>query len=111
MSISLQSFGYTLAVGFPVVLFLYWITQEPRSRIARAMISAVIALMITPTVWAPFDIMYIEAASIVLFCGLIGLVSPGFTLAVGGLPILCATTLIYVGWNLWRRRGLAQRAG
>ena len=106
MSVSFYSFGWTVGIGLPVLALVVWLTRRPegRSWIARVGIATIVALMITPTVWSPFDRTYVEAAAIVLFCGVVGLTSPVFSFLVGGLPVMLVTTLIYGAWRLLQRR-------
>ena len=112
MPISLASFGLTIAIGLPFLLLIAWGIREGGgySKLARAYLSVIAALMITPTVWQPFHVLYIEAASVVVFCGLVGLTHPAFAIYGGALPIVCVAVLIYYGWNRWKPAALTQRS-
>ena len=109
MPISFYSFGWTLGIGLPVLALVVWLTRRPEGRtwISRASIATVAALMITPTIWSPFDQTYVEAAALVLFCGVVGLTSPLFSFLIGGLPIVLVSALIYGAWHLSQRRALS----
>jgi len=112
MSISLASFGLTIAIGLPFLLLIACATCEAGAypKLARAYLSVIAALMITPTLWQPFHVLYIEAASVVVFCALVGLTHPAFAALWGGLPILCVAILIYFGWNRWKPVALTKRS-
>jgi len=102
MQVSFYSFAWPFGIGLPVLALVVWLTRRPegRSWISRVSIATVVALMVTPTVWSPYDKTYVEAAAVVLFCGVVGLTSPVFSFLIGGLPVMLVTTLIYGVWHL-----------
>jgi hypothetical protein len=106
MPISFYSFGWTFGIGLPVLGLFVWLTRRPegRSWVARVSIATVAALMITPTIWSPFGKTYVEAAALVLFCGVVGLTAPAFSFLIGGLPVMLVAALIYGVWHLSQRR-------
>jgi hypothetical protein len=106
MTVSLHSFGWTLGIGLPVLAVVVSLTRRPqgRSGFSRIGIAFLVALMITPTIWSPFDKTYAEAAAVVLFCGVAGLTPRVLSFLIGGLPIIFTTALICGVWQLSKRR-------
>lgn len=106
MTISLHSFGWTLGIGIPVLPLVVSLTRRPqgRSGVSRIGIAILVALMITPTIWSPFDTTYVEAAAVVLFCGVAGLTPRVLSILIGGLPVIFTTALICGVWQLSKKR-------
>jgi hypothetical protein len=103
MKISSLSFICSFAMGVPLLFVLAlvaWLTRR-RARwrcFSRGAISIVAALTFTPTVWAPFGKIYMEAAALVVFSGVVGFTSPLPSILIGGLPIAGVAGLVMLGW-------------
>ena len=95
MQVSFISFAFTMGIGLPVLAFIWWRVRKGLPfEYMHLIVAGLIAFSVTPTVWAPFREYYIESASIVLFCSLIGLCGyHGFIF--GGIPLLIVTLLLF----------------
>ena len=102
--ISFYSFAWTIGIGLPVLLFargMFRLVPEWR-RYSAVTTSVILALMVTPTVWDPFDRYYVEAAAIVLFCWILGFGKFSYVAIHGILPFCLGFAFIY--WALRRRQ-------
>lgn len=106
MPISYYSFAWTIGIGLPVLALVVWKTKLPagRSWFSRIAIATVVAFMITPTICTPFDKTYVEAAVVILVCGVVGFASPVYSFLVGGLPIILVTAMICGVWHRSQKR-------
>ncbi len=111
MHISYQSFAWTVSIGLPIAGVGLWLSSGHGKRLwsVRLPIALILALACTPTVWAPMDRYYVEAAGIAVFAEVVGLIEPSYGFRFGMLPVLGMTTLLFIGWTYWQRRTIRNR--